>query len=680
MRPLSTTTREQSSTTAATTTSSSHGRVWQVNTQENTITQTNIDGVHEPGHDVYAYAHTFGEDSTNRNVYDSVGKSIVSDVLQGYHGTIFTYGQTASGKTFTMQGCEGSAGILQMAASDVFSHINNISKDKDAGKEYLVKVSFIEIYNEVVRDLLAMGDGNEVTLKVREDKRIGFFVSSHEMVVSSMDDLLNAVFEGEKNRSVGSTKMNERSSRSHTIFRITVECRLNDEGMIASTLNLVDLAGSESARHTKATGDRQKEGAKINQSNLALSLVIKGLGQNATGKKKVHIDYRSSNLTKLLQPSLSGNAKMSIICCATPSEMYLEETRSTLQFAERAEIVKIEAKKIRRRLTDIGHHHHHGRRSSIIETPRKKMAKMKQFLSPAGFLSPAKPASAITKRYPQTDVKSIRAKRTSTLFSSIPEDDENSALQRDLAKKDAKIASLEANLRATTDELQSAKTKFQRQQAEIEWLRSANQDLQSSVSTLIADKDFLQMEKQMEGNTADEDNHSFGGESNDSDVTIEYTGRMDPSSGDSHDGVVVELERSKTKICELETPAVDQHQQTVTNDENKAPYKSMEEEYLTPTKVATSSNKQSTSKKRTPFGKATFHNIKTSGRKKQARDRKKPSRYSPSKAVSGRMSSKPSMPESTAEFGAVGYKFRKHFDWWGTYDGVVGKKHMSLMR
>eukprot|EP00985_Skeletonema_marinoi_P018960 scaffold10718_cov127-Skeletonema_marinoi.AAC.1 len=262
-----------------------------------------------------------------------------------------------------------NGGIVHMAANDIFNHI-----EKESQRVFLVRVSFIEIYNEEVRDLLVTsggssgGESNGATLTIREDKQRGVFVNSNETIVTSIDGLLSVLFAGEKNRHVGSTAMNERSSRSHTIFRITVESRLNsskdgdsdddddaseeeDDGdarmgaghdgngaVRVSTLNLVDLAGSESVRHTGATGDRQKEGVKINLSLLTLSRVISNLGQGAA-----HINFRDSKLTRILQPSLSGNARMAVICCATPSDLYLEETRSTLQFASRAKLVKTRA-------------------------------------------------------------------------------------------------------------------------------------------------------------------------------------------------------------------------------------------------------------------------------------------------------------------------------------------------
>ena len=257
-------------------------RVWKVLPKHNSVTQTTRVGEPLPerimGRTFFTFDRTFGEDSSTGHVYNETAKGIVDSVVNGLNGTIFAYGQTSSGKTFTMQGTgsieeghpDGGGGIVHMATKDIFSHIENTPS-----RMFLVRASFLEIYNEEVRDLL---NDNSV-LAIREDPRRGVFVNAQEEVVTDFEGLLGILFSGEKNRAVAATGMNERSSRSHTIFRITIESRQkseddsdkenNDddgEGAVrVSTLNLVDLAGSESVRHTGATGERQKEGAKINQ-------------------------------------------------------------------------------------------------------------------------------------------------------------------------------------------------------------------------------------------------------------------------------------------------------------------------------------------------------------------------------------------------------------------------------
>ena len=262
-------------------------RVWKVLPQYSSIAQTTREGKplkeRATGRTFFTFDKTFGEDVNTKNVYDNVAKGIVSSVVSGLNGTIFAYGQTSSGKTYTMQGSgsieEGSqadGGIVHMAAKDIFSHIKS-----QQDRIFLVRASFLEIYNEEVRDLLS---NSNRTLQIREDPRRGVFVNSVEEIVTDFESLLKILFHGEKSRQIASTGMNERSSRSHTIFKITVESReqeSDDESSVdsdkenserrgggavrVSTLNLVDLAGSESVRHTGATGERQKEGGMINQ-------------------------------------------------------------------------------------------------------------------------------------------------------------------------------------------------------------------------------------------------------------------------------------------------------------------------------------------------------------------------------------------------------------------------------
>jgi len=252
-------------------------RVWKVLPKYNSITQTTSAG--KPlseritGRTYFAFDKVFDENVPTDEVYNDVAKGVVSAVVNGLNGTIFAYGQTSSGKTYTMQGSgsiqEGACtagGIVHMAARDIFSII-----ESQSDRMFLVRASFLEIYNEEVRDLLSSSGS---TLPIREDPRRGVFVQSQEEMAADFNGLLTLLFQGEKSRQVASTGMNERSSRSHTIFRITIESReneddVNNEGsdgaVRISTLNLVDLAGSESVRHTGATGDRQKEGGMINQ-------------------------------------------------------------------------------------------------------------------------------------------------------------------------------------------------------------------------------------------------------------------------------------------------------------------------------------------------------------------------------------------------------------------------------
>lgn len=275
------------------------GRVWRVLSKLNSIAQTTPTGKPLPerirGRNFFTFDKTFGERSTTKEVYTDIAKEITESVVSGINGTIFAYGQTSSGKTYTMQGSgtiedgaknEGG-GIVHMAARDVFSHIG-----KDTERVYVIRVSFVEIYMEEVFDLLVSRENKNV-LSIREDPRRGVFVNATENIVTDFESLLRTLFAGEKNRSFASTEMNERSSRSHTIFRVTVESRKksdprdeeeedgedyddlevkstssreNEDGPVRiATLNLVDLAGSESVRHTGATGERQKEGGLINK-------------------------------------------------------------------------------------------------------------------------------------------------------------------------------------------------------------------------------------------------------------------------------------------------------------------------------------------------------------------------------------------------------------------------------
>ncbi|KAM7168718.1 centromere-associated protein E isoform 1-T1 [Macrochelys suwanniensis] len=280
----------------------------------------------------FNYDCVFHSNDSTQQVYEGVAVPIIKSAVQGYNGTIFAYGQTASGKTYTMMGSDKSMGIIPKAVQDVFKIICEIP-----GREFLLRVSYMEIYNETITDLLCDSRKNK-PLGIREDVNRNIYVEDLiEEVVVNPEQVMEWLRRGEKNRHYGETKMNEHSSRSHTIFRMIIESRENDPAntncdgaVMVSHLNLVDLAGSERARQTGSEGLRLKEGCNINRSLFILGQVIKKLCDDPSG----FINYRDSKLTRILQNSLGGNAKTVIICTITP--VSFDETLSTLQFANTA--------------------------------------------------------------------------------------------------------------------------------------------------------------------------------------------------------------------------------------------------------------------------------------------------------------------------------------------------------
>ncbi|KAM9956047.1 hypothetical protein ACTFIW_002259 [Dictyostelium discoideum] len=284
----------------------------------------------------FTYDYVFGIDSNTIDVYNAIAKSIVNSSLNGINGTIFAYGQTSSGKTFSMRGTESIPGIIKLSIKDIFKSIEDSILEKD----YLLKVSYLEIYNEEIKDLLNPTiSNNKKKLKIHEDIYKGVVVANlKEEIVISPDQIFALMNFGEERRHIGSTMMNDSSSRSHTIFRMQIQSTCKQNGTIQmSTLTLVDLAGSERVSSTGAEGVRLKEGTHINKSLMTLSKVISKLSEEKTQQ---HVPYRDSKLTRILQPSLGGNSKTAILCTITPATTHQEESISTLQFAKRAKRVK----------------------------------------------------------------------------------------------------------------------------------------------------------------------------------------------------------------------------------------------------------------------------------------------------------------------------------------------------
>uniref|UniRef100_A0A8C2MLW7 Kinesin-like protein n=1 Tax=Cricetulus griseus TaxID=10029 RepID=A0A8C2MLW7_CRIGR len=276
-------------------------------------------------------------DHFTEQIYNEIAYPLVEGVTEGYNGTIFAYGQTGSGKSFTMQGLPDppcQRGIIPRAFEHVFESVQCAENTK-----FLVRASYLEIYNEDVRDLLGADTKQKLELKEHPEK--GVYVKGLSMhTVHSVAQCERVMETGWKNRAVGYTLMNKDSSRSHSIFTISIEIYAVDERgkdhLRAGKLNLVDLAGSERQSKTGATGERLKEATKINLSLSALGNVISAL---VDGRCK-HIPYRDSKLTRLLQDSLGGNTKTLMVACLSPADNNYDESLSTLRYANRAKNIK----------------------------------------------------------------------------------------------------------------------------------------------------------------------------------------------------------------------------------------------------------------------------------------------------------------------------------------------------
>ncbi|KAG9510535.1 hypothetical protein GZH46_00923, partial [Fragariocoptes setiger] len=282
----------------------------------------------------YMFDRVFGPDATQERVYEEAAKPIVKDVLCGYNGTIFAYGQTSSGKTHTMEGIIGDShmqGIIPRIIDDIFNHIYSLSENV----EFHIKVSYFEIYMDKIRDLIDITRNN---LSVHENKdRVPYVKGSTERFVSNPLEVLQVIEEGKANRHIAVTNMNEHSSRSHSVFLIDVKQEnLDNQKTRTGRLYLVDLAGSEKVSKTGAEGMVLDEAKNINKSLSALGNVISAL---ADGNKS-HIPYRDSKLTRILQESLGGNSRTTIIICGSPASFNEMETKSTLDFGRRAKTIK----------------------------------------------------------------------------------------------------------------------------------------------------------------------------------------------------------------------------------------------------------------------------------------------------------------------------------------------------
>jgi len=272
----------------------------------------------------------FMPDAPQESVFEFVGKPIAEDVMAGYNGTVLAYGQTGSGKTFTMMGADDddSRGLIPRAAHHIFETILN----SDPEVVYTITCSMLEIYKETLRDLL---DPSDIKLSLKGDVDGVRIDGLSEDYIGDEDELLEKLAFGGANRTVAATKMNSKSSRSHELFILKVGQKLPDGMEKTGILNLVDLAGSEKINMSGVTGNKLEEAKKINLSLSMLGNVIHSLSSGAS-----HIPYRDSKLTRILQESLGGNFKTCLVVTASPHVRNLEESLSTLKFAQRAKTIK----------------------------------------------------------------------------------------------------------------------------------------------------------------------------------------------------------------------------------------------------------------------------------------------------------------------------------------------------
>ena len=296
-------------------------------------TSLQFNSTREKNHYRFNFDRIFPPTSTQEDIYSFGVKGIIDSVLDGYNGTVLAYGQTSSGKTYTMQG-EMSSPHTQGIIPRMISHVFNFIHEQE-GTEFMIKVSMIEIYQEKIRDLL---DISRVNLQIREDTIKGIYVDGcSERYVGCPGDVLAALELGSNNRAQAATNMNEHSSRSHSIFILTINQSNKKEGFSKiGKLYLVDLAGSEKISKTGATGHTLEEAKIINKSLTTLGRVI----NNLTDGKSQHVPYRESKLTRVLQESLGGNSKTCLIITCSPSIYNESETLSTLRFGERAKKIK----------------------------------------------------------------------------------------------------------------------------------------------------------------------------------------------------------------------------------------------------------------------------------------------------------------------------------------------------
>ncbi|KAF8249040.1 kinesin-domain-containing protein [Wilcoxina mikolae CBS 423.85] len=298
----------------------------------------------------FGFDRVFDETCSQQDVYEATTKSLLDSVLDGFNATVFAYGATGCGKTHTISGNPQHPGIIFLTCAELFERIEALHDEKEVS----LTLSYLEIYNETIRDLLVPG-GSKLGLQLREDNNQNISVSGlSQRIPATVEEVMDIIVMGNANRTQSPTEANATSSRSHAVLQINVTQKPRTAGVsenhMASTLSIIDLAGSERASVTKNRGERLLEGANINRSLLALGNCINSL---CDPRSSNHVPYRDSKLTRLLKFSLGGNCKTVMIVCVSPSSQHYDETHNTLKYANRAKNIKT---KVSRNIINVNRH------------------------------------------------------------------------------------------------------------------------------------------------------------------------------------------------------------------------------------------------------------------------------------------------------------------------------------
>ncbi|KAJ4458653.1 putative Kinesin-II 85 kDa subunit [Paratrimastix pyriformis] len=412
----------------------------------------------------FTFDYVFDDTSNQADIYQKSAKDIVESVLEGFNGTIFAYGQTGTGKTFTMEGSPDDEGVTPRSFRNLFDKLSEASNDKS----FIVSASFLEIYNEHIHDLLVDREEKQ-GLTIHESPTEGVSVGGLSLVaVSSVTEILALMERGKGHRSVAATRMNDRSSRSHCVFTVMVEVTQFSTGeddpalagmaaqmmgpdgaaggpikkaTIRGKLNLVDLAGSERQSKTEATGVRIVEAGNINKSLTTLGNVIRAL----TRRNAKHIPYRDSKLTRLLQDSLGGNARTAMIANIGPADYNYDETFSTLRYANRAKEIKNKPK-VNTTMDAM-----YAKLKEEIETLRKRLAQMEASGSQGSTISDAL----------LQEIERKQAEKTTALESEKERiEQERLRAERELAEHRARLEEEERSRERLSKKLQAMQEKI----------------------------------------------------------------------------------------------------------------------------------------------------------------------------------------------------------------------------